>query len=482
MKQPPGELPTSDESTQRIHQEPISAATASPPAGVESAPGLSTRGRYLVLVVAFLGWFLAGTQLSITSLVVRPASISLLAKVGEVDQSLVTQKPKEVSTEQKPEFDRQSKQIAYWVTWQTCAFLFGAAFGGLVLGWVGDRFGRTKGMAASILFFSGCTLLGYWVETPVQLIVLRFIASMGIGGMWPNGIALAAEAWSGASRPLLSGVIGTAANVGIMLFSLIAGQKQITPDDWRWTMLWLGTPILLGLFALVAVPESPRWLWERDERRRHTGSGTLIKAVGISEIFRPPLLGLTLLGIAIGSVPIFGGWGCANWAAQWADKVGALADPHLKAHVNFARSFTGSISSFLGGWFASRLGRKRSYFWCCIAALASGEAMFMLFSPEDKNAFLILTATLGFFSGVFFGWLPLCLPELFPTRVRSTGAGVSFNFGRVVTAFGVLATTMLVAVQGEDYPLIGRVTSLVYLVGAIIIWFAPLQETDELRD
>ena len=59
---------------------------------------------------------------------------------------------------------------------------------------------------------------------------------------------------------------------------------------------------------------------------------------------------------------------------------------------------------------------------------------------------------------------------------------MSFNFGRVVTAFGVLATSGLVALQGEDYPLIGRVTSLVYLIGAIIIWFAPLQETDELRD
>lgn len=482
MNQPSSGLTPQDEAALAMNSNAVSAATSPPCVDVESGSGLSARDRYLVLVVAFLGWFFAGTQLSITTLVVRPASINLLANVGEIDQGLVTQKPKEVSAEHLPEFNRQSQQVAYWVTWQTCAFLFGAAFGGLVLGWVGDRFGRTKGMAASILFFSGCTLFGYWSETPLQLIVLRFIASMGIGGMWPNGIALAAEAWSGVSRPLLSGIIGTAANVGIMLFSLLAGQKQITPSDWRWTMLWLGTPILLGLFALVAVPESPRWLSERDERRRNAGRGTLIKAVGISEIFRPPLLGLTLLGIAIGSVPIFGGWGCANWAAQWADKVGALADPHLKANVNFARSFTGSISSFLGGWLASRLGRKRSYFWCCIAALASGEAMFMLYSPDDKNAFLLLTAILGFFSGVFFGWLPLCLPELFPTRVRSTGAGVSFNFGRVVTAFGVLATTMLVAVQGEDYPLIGRVTSLVYLAGAIIIWFAPLQETDELRD
>ncbi|MFN0197380.1 MAG: MFS transporter, partial [Planctomycetaceae bacterium] len=74
---------------------------------------------------------------------------------------------------------------------------------------------------------------------------------------------------------------------------------------------------------------------------------------------------------------------------------------------------------------------------------------------------------------VFFGWLPLYLPELFPTHARATGSGVSFNFGRILTATGVLATGALTAYYQEDYARAGRVTSLVYALGMIIILFAP---------
>jgi hypothetical protein len=77
------------------------------------------------------------------------------------------------------------------------------------------------------------------------------------------------------------------------------------------------------------------------------------------------------------------------------------------------------------------------------------------------------------FSGFYFGWLPLCLPEMFPTRVRSTGAGVSFNFGRIITAFGVLGGAMLVNSFGGDYARIGQITSLIYALGVVVILFAP---------
>jgi hypothetical protein len=101
--------------------------------------------------------------------------------------------------------------------------------------------------------------------------------------------------------------------------------------------------------------------------------------------------------------------------------------------------------------------------------------------PTDPS-FLLWVAALGFFSGVYFGWLPLCLPELFPTRARSTGAGVSFNFGRIVTAVTVFATGALTELFGGDYARIGRVTSLVFAVGMVVVWLAPDTGKRELAD
>ena len=91
---------------------------------------------------------------------------------------------------------------------------------------------------------------------------------------------------------------------------------------------------------------------------------------------------------------------------------------------------------------------------------------------------------MGFFSGIFFGWLPLFLPELFPTRVRSTGAGVSFNFGRILTAITVFVSGALISsefIRG-DYARLGRVTSLIFALGLLAIWFAPDTSQKQLED
>ena len=97
--------------------------------------------------------------------------------------------------------------------------------------------------------------------------------------------------------------------------------------------------------------------------------------------------------------------------------------------------------------------------------------------------FLAWNAALGFFSGFFFGWLPLCLPELFPTRVRATGAGVSFNWGRILTAIGVLATAALLKEQLKgQYDIVGRYTGFIYAVGMVVILLVPDTLGKELKD
>ena len=431
---------------------------------------LSPLNRYVVLVGGFLGWLLAGVQLAVTSMVMRDAVRSLLESTEE-------------------------GVVGQWFGWLTSAFLLGAATGGYLFGWVGDRMGRKKAMALSIACYSLFAGLTYFVNGPWQLLTLRFATGMGVGGMWPNGIALVSEAWPNMSRPMLAGVIGTAANVGIMLFSILTSFVHVTPDEWRWVMMLSATPLLLAVLVAVFVPESPRWLAVRssDQSPEKTSSPAL-KSSPLVEIFRPPLLKVTIVGITLGTIPLFGGWGNSNWANAWASQIGeeveseeesaepVEADPALKARVLLARSAPGSLASLLGGALATFIGRRRCYFLLALACLFCSQYMFSLPSPKDPQ-FLWWTGALGLFSGFFFGWLPLCLPELFPTRVRSTGAGVSFNFGRVATAIGILVTAILLRENFQgDYSQIGRLTSLIYLLGMIVIWFAPDTSSRGLED
>src|SRR5207244_3533304 len=137
----------------------------------------------------------------------------------------------------------QDATVGEWFSWHNAAFLLGAASGGLLFGWLGDRHGRAKAMGLSIGCYTLFTLMCCFVTAPEQLLVLRFVACLGVGGMWPNGIALASEAWSDVSRPTLAGIIGTAANVGIVLMFLATIQYPITPENWRMAMVVGGAPL-----------------------------------------------------------------------------------------------------------------------------------------------------------------------------------------------------------------------------------------------
>lgn len=433
---------------------------------MSDTPSLSRAGRTAVLSAAFLGWLGAGVHMAITQQTGMSAAVDLLGRSGELDRTRF----KELSDNRTALSESDAAQlkawdvaIGRWFAWYQCAFLFGAAAGGLLFGALGDRFGRSRGMALSIITYSTFAATVTLAQSPEQLVGLWFLACLGVGGMWPNGVALVSEAWSNVSRPALAGVIGTAANVGLFLGATLAKVKTVDADHWRWMMLVGAAPLLLGLFALAAVPESPRWLAARAVPAETTSASST------TDVFRPPLLWVTLVGIVLATTPVIGGWGTANWMIPWAEKAGS---PALKAEVLQLRAFTGIVGSLLGGWIASTVGRRTTYFLVCLASLLLAEHIFWNLVPTDRY-FLAWVAALGFVSGIFFGWLPLCLPELFPTRVRSTGAGVSFNFGRIFTAMTLFASGALMGYFEGDYARIGRTTGLLFVLGLVAILFAP---------
>jgi len=438
-------------------------------------PTLTSTGRMLVLVCAFMGWLCAGLHLATTQLIGRTAAIDLLGRVGELDRTRFDELSRQSTTGKLVDADAVQLKVwqalvGRWFAWYQCAFLFGAATGGFVFGRLGDRIGRSKAMSASILTYSGMAGLAYFSVTPSQLLIAWFLACTGVGGMWPNGVALLSEAWSGLSRTVVSGLIGTSANIGIFILTTVATWKKVVPDDWRWVLLFGASPFVLGCFSLGVVPESPRWL-----AARFAAGDAATPRSSNSEIFRSPLLRITLIGILLGTIPMIGGWGSANWMIPWADQAvegASTPNPFLKAQVGQARAFTGIIGSLIGGWVASIVGRRRTYLLISVVCLFVAQWTFWRVYPTD-DSFLFWVSALGFFSGLYFGWLPLCLPELFPTRVRSTGAGVSFNFGRILTAVTVFASGLLLAWFNGDYAQIGRVTSLIFALGIVATALMP---------
>jgi len=106
-----------------------------------------------------------------------------------------------------------------WFAEYTAALMLGAAIGGILLGNLGDRIGRARAMGVSILFYSMSAGLGAFVTTSEQMLVLRFMVGLGVGGVWPNGVALVAECWPNTARPTVAGILGAAINVGRLSLS-----------------------------------------------------------------------------------------------------------------------------------------------------------------------------------------------------------------------------------------------------------------------
>ncbi|MBI5802043.1 MAG: MFS transporter [Verrucomicrobia bacterium] len=416
----------------------------------QTQPTVTTTGRYLVVTVAFLGWLCAGVQLGTLPIASLSISQDLLGAAYDV------------------------KAAGRWFSYYTAALSLGAAIGGIGLGWLGDRWGRTKAMAASIFCYSLFAGAGGFAQTQEQLAVLRFLTGLGIGGMWPNGVALVSEVWPDVSRPFLAGVMGAAFNLGMFLISQVGLAWQITSESWRWLLFISAVPSIVGMVALWVVPESPKWL-----ALRGSAQGTTIAPM--RELFSPPLLRVTLAGILLASIPLIAAWSAGRWLTPWADSVAGKTDPGYKASTQAWWAFGATVGSFLGGQIANWIGRRLAYFLFSLGSVVLTCGIFLFLKPQEP-LFLPMVLVQGLVATLFFGWLPLCLPEMFPTRVRASGAGMSYNFGRFLVAVGVLLAGALTQFFGGDFAKAGAIMGIIYGLGMVVIWFAPDTTGKKLED
>lgn len=408
---------------------------------------LTRGGRYAVLAAAFLGLAFDGVELGLMPVASLSVTKSLLGETySEADGGV-------------------------WFARFTAALMLGAAIGGSFLGNLGDRIGRARAMGVSILFYSAFAGLGALVRSCEEMMLLRFMVGLGVGGMWPNGVALVAECWPSASRPTVAGILGAGINVGILVLSQIGRFWPITPESWRWIFAMAAAPAVLGVVVLAALPESPKWLASRGVEKKPPPP--------LRMLFQGDLLRLTAIGILLATVPLVGAWAGSKWMIPWADSVAGAAEPGYKAATQQWWALGATIGSFLGAPLAGWIGRRQSYFLISIGATALTWSMFRLTAPLEAS-FLPIVFAQGLVATLYFGWLPLYLPELFPTHVRATGAGVSMNIGRFATAGGVLAAGALFAWFGGDYAMLGGACALIYAAGMLVIWWAPATDEREL--
>ena len=226
------------------------------------------RGKWMALTAALLGWMFDGFEIGMFPLVGHNALKDVLGSEIASRPGLETE----------------------WFGVIMSVFLIGAATGGVIFGWLGDRIGRVRSMALSICTYAVFTGLCGFATEAWHIAVLRFIASLGMGGEWALGVALVTELWPDSSRAFLAGLIGAAANVGMLLVGLlslvlvsfIAGagnvmlnlglsqeavDAMLRGEGWRLLMVAGALPAFLTVFIIYFVPESRKWQAER--RQRH---------------------------------------------------------------------------------------------------------------------------------------------------------------------------------------------------------------------
>lgn len=399
---------------------------------------------WLVLVVASLGWLFDTMDQWLYVLARRPAIADLLG-AGATDA-----------------------QVAYYSGVVQSIFIIGWATGGFLFGIVGDRLGRTRTMAITILMYAGFTGLSAFAQTWEQFALLRFLVGLGVGGEFAAGAALAAETFPAHARPTALGLMQASSAIGNLMAAVI--YRFVAPElGWRWVFGIGFFPAILVFLIRLFVKEPARW-----EQAKALGE----KLGAFSDLFRDPRWRRhTLVGVGLAAVGVVGFWGIGTWSPDLLTQaINPTNDPVLKPLVDERKSYAimaQQVGAFFGmlAWahLAQRIGRRPTFALTFLACLVIGPATFFLTTSYERA--LVLFPLLGFFTTALFAGYAVYFPELFPTRLRATGVGFCYNVARYIAAaapytFGVLSAAF-------NIQWAATIVASVFLLGFVVLLFAP---------
>lgn len=399
--------------------------------------------------MAWLGWVFDAMDATIYAIVLHPALHDLLAANGG---------------------HTSSQDIGWYGGIIFSIFLIGWAIGGVGFGLIADYFGRTKTLIATILIYAVFTGFAALAQDWWHLAVYRFLTALGIGGEWAAGAAIVAETWPDDKRAKAAGILQSAWAFGFFL----AAAFNLLLSGYSWRVLFLigVLPALVAFLVRLWVREPERWVRAHD---RDAGA-VRVSLLHLSEIFRGDLRRSTVVGSTLAFVAVFGLWGATNWAPTLVRTLPDL-DGGDSATLGRAVSYAimalngGALLGYLSfGPLADHFGRRAVFAVMCLGSLVMLPTTYL--APESYGGVLMLLPILGFFNNGMFSGFPIYLPELYPTRLRATGAGFCFNAGRVLASASPFLTGWLVTALGT----FGRAAStvaLIYLLGLAVLLFAP---------
>jgi MFS family permease len=457
-----------------MHFDHSPAPAPTPSAESHAGPwyrGLS-RYQWFVLVVASLGWLFDTMDQQLFNLARKPAITQLVgATAGD--------------TSREPEIAR-SGGIA------TAIFVVGWAIGGLIFGILGDRIGRAKTMLWTILIYSAFTGLSAFSWDVWSFSVFRFLTGLGVGGEFAVGVALVAEVMPDYARPFALGWLQALSAVGNMLAALITiglGEAEgagLLGDLKAWRILFVVgiLPALLVIPIFRRLKEPERWKAAASEE------GAASQKLGsLSELFGDPRWRRnTIVGMLLAFAGVVGLWGIGFFSPDLTRTVfrktfveQGLSESEIAGKLT---RWTGIVfllqnfGAFLGihafSYMTHRMGRRPAFAISFLAAMLSTAFTFLYLNRLSDIFWMI--PLMGFCQIALFGGYAIYFPELFPTRLRSTGTSFCYNVGRLVAAVGPFTIGMLTsALQGYPEPMryAGVAMCSVFLIGLLALPFAP---------
>jgi MFS family permease len=350
--------------------------------------------------------------------------------------------------------------------------------GGLVFGYVADRFGRTRALMGTIAVFSLASLGAASSQSVVQLLMWRAILGIGMGGEWASGAVLVSETWPAAHRNKAISIMQSGWAIGYILAALMAalilGSPSLGPGAWRWLFVVGVAPALFTLWIRRNVREPPAWA-------RRKPADTVANPFAV--IFGPTLIARTILIVLLGSAVQFAYWGIFFWLPAFLSRPVAQGGAGMGVVGSLGWLIPVQIGAYLGyltfGFIADRLGRRRTFILFMLAA----AALVPIYGQMARNptVLMLLGPVLGYFGHGYFSMFGSFVAELFPTAVRATGQGTSYNIGRMAGAIAPYTIGALATLPGIGIGLALASTSAFFLLGAVLIFTLPDRSGQELE-